>query len=69
MGTQLQLTKLQKKCRMINVIIADKAKALHFVGQMYKSDYFMEDQKTKYKMQLDANKVLGFYNILDGKVQ
>jgi hypothetical protein len=29
-----QLTKLQKKCCLINVIISDKAKALHFVGQM-----------------------------------
>ncbi len=29
-----QLTKLQKKCRMINIIISDKAKELHFVGQM-----------------------------------
>jgi hypothetical protein len=27
-----QLTKLQKKCRTINVIISDKAKALHCVG-------------------------------------
>jgi hypothetical protein len=45
-----QLTKLQKKCCMINVIISDKAKALHFVGQMYKSDYFMKDQMTKYEM-------------------
>jgi hypothetical protein len=51
-----QLTKLQKKCCTINVIITDKAKALHFVSQMYKSDYFMEDQMTKYKMQLDAEK-------------
>jgi hypothetical protein len=45
-----QLTKLQKKCRTINIIISDEAKALHFVGQMYKSDYFMEDQMTKYEM-------------------
>jgi hypothetical protein len=41
---------------MINVIISGEAKALHFIGQMYKSDYFMEDQMTKYKMQLDADK-------------
>jgi hypothetical protein len=41
---------------MINVIISDEAKALHFVGQMYKSDYFMEEQMTKYEMQLDADK-------------
>jgi hypothetical protein len=51
-----QLTKLQKKCRTINVIISDVAKALHFVSQMYKSDYFMEEQMTKYKMLLDADK-------------
>jgi hypothetical protein len=51
-----QLIKLQKKCRTINVIISAKAKALHFVGQMYKSDYFTEDQMTKYKMQSDADK-------------
>jgi hypothetical protein len=34
-----QLMKRQKKCCMINVIISDEAKALLFVGQMYKSDY------------------------------
>jgi hypothetical protein len=51
-----QLTKLQTKCRTINVVISNKAKALHFLGQMYKSDYFTEDQMTKYKMQLDADK-------------
>jgi hypothetical protein len=45
-----QLTKLHKKCRTINVIISDEAKALHFIGQMYKSDYIMEDQMTKYEM-------------------
>jgi hypothetical protein len=51
-----QLMKIQKKCCTINVIISDEAKALHFVGQMYKSDYFMEDQMTNYEMQSDANK-------------
>jgi hypothetical protein len=35
-----QLYKQQKKCKAINVIISDKAKMLHFAGQMYKSDYF-----------------------------
>jgi hypothetical protein len=45
-----QLTKLQKKCRTINGIISDKAKMLHFIGQMYKNDYFTEAQMTKYKM-------------------
>jgi hypothetical protein len=51
-----QLKKLQKKCRTINVIISDEAKTLHFVGQMFKSNYFTELQMTKYKMQLDTNK-------------
>jgi hypothetical protein len=51
-----QLTKLQKKCRTSNVIISDEAKTLHFVGQMYKSDYFTEEQITKYEMQLDTDK-------------
>jgi hypothetical protein len=32
-----QLTKQQKKCKAINVIISDKAKTLHFVGQMYRA--------------------------------
>jgi hypothetical protein len=43
-----QLAKLQKKCCAINIIIADGAKMLHFVGQMYKSNYFMEEQMTTY---------------------
>jgi hypothetical protein len=51
-----QLTKLRKKCHTINVIISDEAKMLHFGGQMYKSDYFTEEQMTKYKMQLDTDK-------------
>jgi hypothetical protein len=51
-----QLTKLQKKCCAINVIISDKAKTQHFVAQMYKNYYFMEEQMTKYKMQSDTNK-------------
>jgi hypothetical protein len=51
-----QLTKLQKKCRTINVIISNKAKTLHFVSQMFKCNYFMEEQMTEYKMQLDTNK-------------
>ncbi len=51
-----QLMKLQKKCCTINVIISNKAKMLHFFGQMYKSDYFTEEQMTKYEMQLDTNK-------------
>jgi hypothetical protein len=52
-----QLTKQQKKCKAINVTISDEAKTLHFVGQMYKSDYFTEEQMTKYKILLDTNKV------------
>ncbi len=51
-----QPTKLEKKSNTINVIISNKAKMLHFVGQMYKSDYFTEEQMTKYEMQLDTNK-------------
>ena len=53
-----QLTKQQKKCKAINVIISNKAKTLHFVGQMYKSDYFTEEQMTKYEILLDADKDL-----------
>jgi hypothetical protein len=51
-----QMTKLQNKCCTINIIISDEAKTLHFVGQMYKSDYFTDDQMTKYKMQSNADK-------------
>jgi hypothetical protein len=51
-----QLTKLQKKCCTINVIISDEAKTLHFVGQMYRSNYFTEEQMTKYEMQSDPDK-------------
>ncbi len=47
-----QLTKLQKKCRTINGINPDEARALHFFGQIYTSDCFMEDQMTKYEMQV-----------------
>jgi len=52
-----QLNKQQKKCKTINVIISDEAKTLHFIGQMYKSDYFTEEQMTKYKILSDSNKV------------
>jgi hypothetical protein len=48
--------KLQKKCCTINIIISGEAKVLHFVGQMYKSNYFTEDQMTNYKMRSNANK-------------
>jgi hypothetical protein len=51
-----QLTKLQKKCKTINVIISEEAKTLHFVGQMYKSDYFTKEQMTKYEMLVDKDK-------------
>ncbi len=51
-----QLTKLQKKCKTINVIISVEAKTLHFIGQMYKSDYFTEEQMTKYEMLVDKDK-------------
>ncbi len=51
-----QLNKQQKKYKVINVIISQEAKTLHFVGQMYKSDYFTEEQMTKYEILSDANK-------------
>jgi hypothetical protein len=53
---ECQLTKLQKKCKTINVIISEEAKTLNFVGQMYKSDYFTEEQMTKYEMLVDKDK-------------
>ena len=46
-----------KKCKTLKIIISKEAKTLHFVGQMYKSDYFTEEQMTKYEMQSNANKV------------
>ncbi len=52
-----QLTKQQKKCKAIKVIISNESKTLHFVGQMYKSNYFTEEQMTKYKILSDTNKV------------
>ena len=52
-----QLNKQQKKCKTINVIISDEAKTLHFVGQMYKSDYFTEEQMTKYEILSDSKMV------------
>jgi hypothetical protein len=51
-----QLNKQQKKCKNINVVILDKAKTLHFIGQMYESNYYTKEQMTKYKMQADINK-------------
>jgi hypothetical protein len=52
-----QLNKQQQKCKSINVIISDEAKTLHFVGQMYKSDYFTEEQMTKYEILSDSKMV------------
>jgi hypothetical protein len=52
-----QLNKQQKKCKAINVIISNKAKMLHFVGQIYKSNYFTEEQMTKYEILADLDKV------------
>ncbi len=46
-----------KKSKAINVIISDKANTLHFVGQMYKSNYFTKEQMTKYEILSDTNKV------------
>jgi hypothetical protein len=51
-----QLNKHQKKCKNINAIISEEAKTLHFIGQMYKSDYHTEEQMTKNEMQMDGNK-------------
>jgi hypothetical protein len=42
-----QPNKQQKKCKNINIIISEEAKTLHFVGQMYKSDYYTKEQLTK----------------------
>jgi hypothetical protein len=42
-----QLNKQQKKCKNINVIILEEAKTLHFIGQMYKSNYYTKEQMTK----------------------
>ena len=52
-----QLNKQQTQCKTINVIISDEAKTLHFFGQMYKSDYFTEEQMTKYEILSNSNKV------------
>jgi hypothetical protein len=51
-----QLTMQQKKCKAINVIISNKAKTLHFVGHVYKSNYFTKKQMTKYEILSDTNK-------------
>jgi uncharacterized membrane protein YgcG len=50
-----QLNKQQKKCKNINLIISEEAKTLHFDGQMNKSNYYTEEQMTKYEMQMDVN--------------
>jgi hypothetical protein len=46
-----------KKCKTINVIISNEAKTLHFIGQMYTSDYFTKEQMTKYEILADSDKV------------
>jgi hypothetical protein len=51
-----QLDKQQKKCKNINIIILNEAKTLHFVGKMYKSDYYTKEPMTKCKMQANINK-------------
>jgi hypothetical protein len=51
-----QLNKQQKKCKNITAIISEEAKTLHFIGQMYKSNYYTKERMTKYKMQMDVNK-------------
>jgi hypothetical protein len=66
-----QLNKQQKKCKNIKVIILEEAKTLHFIGQMYKSDYYTKEQMTKYEMQMDVNKTwlhtLQFFTKLFGQ--
>jgi hypothetical protein len=47
----------EEKCKAINVIISNEAKTLHFVGQMYKSDYFTKEQMTKYEILAYLDKV------------
>ncbi len=34
-----------------------KPKTLHFIGQMYKSDYFTEEQMTKYEILANLDKI------------
>jgi hypothetical protein len=45
-----------KKGKNINVIILEETKNLHFVGQMFKGDYYTKEQMNKYEMQADINK-------------
>jgi hypothetical protein len=45
-----------KKCKNINIIISKEAKTLHFVGQMYKSNYYTKEKMTKYEIQANVNK-------------
>ena len=45
-----------KKCKIINVIISEEAKTIHFVGHMYKSNYFTKEQMTKYEMLVNKDK-------------
>ena len=41
---------------MIGVIISIEVKTLHFVGQMYKSNFFTKDQLTKFEILVDRDK-------------
>jgi hypothetical protein len=52
-----QLNKQQKKFKAINAIISKKANRLHFLGQMYKSDYFTKEQMIKYENLADSDKI------------
>jgi len=52
-----QLNKQHKKCKTVNVIFSDEAKTIHFIGKMYKSDYFTAEQMNKYEILLDVKKV------------
>jgi hypothetical protein len=46
-----------EKCKAINVIISDESKTLHFVGQLYKRDFFTKEQMAKYEILADLDKV------------
>ena len=42
---------------MIGIVISNKAKTLHFVGQIYKSNYFTGEQLTKFEILVDTDKI------------
>ena len=54
---QMAADQATEKFKTINVIISEETKTLDFVNQMYKSNYFTEEQMAKYKMQRDPDTV------------